>query len=165
MNKELEQKLFKKYPLIFKQKDLPPTESNMCFGFDCGDGWYTIIDVLCSRIQSHINTIETSQKKIKLDNNVLYKIRTRIYLFFISIFKPSYKKSEDNIQIEAVQVKEKFGGLRFYTNFETEYISALIDMAESMSYRTCEECGTTKDAEPRGGGWIQTLCEKCFEKE
>ena len=57
------------------------------------------------------------------------------------------------------QVKEKFGGLRFYFDGPNDdYISGLITMAESMSYRICEDCG--KPGEVRSGGWIRTLCDE-----
>ena len=59
--------------------------------------------------------------------------------------------------ITASQVKEKFGGLRFYTNGYTEEVSGMIRMAESMSYRTCEVCGNP--GRSNNYGWISTLCD------
>lgn len=61
-------------------------------------------------------------------------------------------------QVEAVQVKEKFGGLRFYTNHTDDYIRGLIVMAESMSYFVCEECGDKGKLLRKG--WFMTLCRK-----
>jgi len=75
----------------------------------------------------------------------------------------SYIDSENKPQIEATQVKEKFGELRFYTNIHVdEYIEALINMAESMSRRTCESCGAP--GVQTNDGWIITLCDPCREK-
>lgn len=54
-------------------------------------------------------------------------------------------------------VKEKFGGLRIYLNSEPEYICNLVDRAESVSLRTCEECGAP--GKPGGKSWIKTRCE------
>lgn len=51
MKAQLQQQLFDKYPKIFRQKDLSMQETAMCWGFACGDGWYTLIDELCSAIQ------------------------------------------------------------------------------------------------------------------
>jgi len=39
-----------------------------------------------------------------------------------------------------VQVKEKFGGLRFYVNGASDEINDLIDEYEKKSYLTCEVC-------------------------
>jgi hypothetical protein len=57
----------------------------------------------------------------------------------------------------AVQVKEKFGTLRFYMNTETEEMSRAIREAEGRSASTCEVCGQTGTL--RGGGWLKTLCD------
>lgn len=65
-------------------------------------------------------------------------------------------------QVEAVQVKEKYGGLRFYVNHSDDYIDGLISMAESMSYKICEYCGNKGKANREG--WITTLCKTCREE-
>lgn len=64
-------------------------------------------------------------------------------------------------QVEAVQVKEKFGGLRFYINGADDYVHKLVDEAENKSYETCEHCGSTEDIK-QTTGWIVTLCPKCM---
>lgn len=57
-----------------------------------------------------------------------------------------------------LQVKEKFGGLRFYICAGNEQIWALIREAENESYKICEQCG--EPGELYQGGWMRTLCEK-----
>lgn len=58
-----------------------------------------------------------------------------------------------------IQVKEKFGGLRFYMTTETEEMSKAIEEAEVVSFRTCEECG--QPGSLTGNSWVVTLCEEC----
>jgi hypothetical protein len=65
-----------------------------------------------------------------------------------------------NTKCKIVQVKEKFGGLRFYVENETTEITHMIHEAELESYKTCEYCGTTKDV-TTSGSWLKTLCESC----
>lgn len=61
-------------------------------------------------------------------------------------------------QLEATQVKEKMGGLRFYVTMSSDAQDALIDMAEALSERTCEACGApAKRSDQRG--WVSTRCE------
>jgi hypothetical protein len=60
-------------------------------------------------------------------------------------------------QVVASQVKEKFGGLRFYYNGGDDYIHGLTTMAESMSEVTCETCGSP--GRSRGSGWVYTACD------
>jgi len=69
------------------------------------------------------------------------------------------EKLEDK-GVEAVQVKEKFGGLRFYlAGSTTDEIWKLVQDAEELSEKTCEICG--EPGERYGGGWIRTLCSAC----
>lgn len=53
-------------------------------------------------------------------------------------------------------VKEKWGGLRIYTDTGTELEFNVCDQAERRSLQTCEECG--KPGKPGGKGWIKTFC-------
>lgn len=126
MKTELQEKLYNKYPEIFRQKDLPMSQTCMCWGIDHGNGWYDILDNLCAIIQSHVR----------------------------------YHKLP---QVEAVQVKEKYGTLRFYTNHTDEYVSGAIGMAERMTGVTCEVCGSPGKTYTQG--WWVTRCEEHARKE
>jgi hypothetical protein len=59
------------------------------------------------------------------------------------------------------QIKEKFGGLRVYASPYIESIEAMISAAETASYKTCENCGSTTDVTVGGERWIRTLCKDC----
>lgn len=61
-------------------------------------------------------------------------------------------------QVKAVQIKEKFGGLRFYVDDASDVQYAAISFAEHMSYHICEECGAP--GEIRGNGCLRTLCDE-----
>lgn len=58
-----------------------------------------------------------------------------------------------------VQVKEKFGGLRFYTMNTTEEEDKVIRWAESESFKICEVCGKPGKCDTIND-WRQTLCDK-----
>lgn len=68
--------------------------------------------------------------------------------------------------VVAAQVKEKFGGLRFYLNAipseKWDEIHALVNKAERKSLETCEYCG--KPGERKGKMWVKTVCPECEEK-
>lgn len=55
MKKELDDQLVSNYPKIFADRNKPMTETCMCWGFECGDGWFNIINQLCGNIQHHID--------------------------------------------------------------------------------------------------------------
>ena len=126
--KRREEEMFKKYPKIFRQKELPMSQTAMCWGLEIGPGWYPLIDCLCMAIQQYIDYHQLPQ-------------------------------------VEAIQVKEKFGGLRFYTDQADDYVRNIINFAEHMSYFICEDCGTTNGATQNDHGWITTLCPECRKKD
>ena len=59
-----------------------------------------------------------------------------------------------------VQVKEKFGGLRFYTGPCPEEFHKLISATENESYTVCEVCGDPGKLNTNRS-WVKTLCIKC----
>ena len=50
MKKELDEALCAKYPKIFANRNGDMRETCMCWGFECGDGWYTLLDELCEKL-------------------------------------------------------------------------------------------------------------------
>ena len=124
MKKELQEQLFSKYPKLFAQKDLSMSQTSMCFGICCGDGWKDLIDRLCQVITA-------------LDPEGL---------------------------VQAVQVKEKFGMLRFYVGRASLPIFDAIDLAERASAVTCEECGLVLSSIRYDLPWYRTLCDEHYEE-
>lgn len=63
------------------------------------------------------------------------------------------------------QVKEKFGGLRYYCHTDRDAVSeqmqALVHAAEAKAAVTCEECGEPGSVHQNRGGWMRTLCPAC----
>ena len=136
MRKKLDEKLCQTYQKLFRDRFAPMTHTAMCWGFDCGDGWYPLIDRLCRQI-------------------------TEI---------------DPDGRVRATQVKEKFGGLRFYITITTEgmpeeeagslcdKVYALIGTAEGESCGTCEDCGEPGVPMSSSYGWWKTLCQKCAKR-
>ena len=68
-------------PILFKDAHRPMTETCMCWGLECGDGWLQQLSDTCAQLEG-LNAI------------------------FYKLFR---------VRVQADQVKEKFGTLRFYT--------------------------------------------------
>ena len=96
-------------------------------GFAVGEGWWTIIEELCGNIQHYTDW-----------NNKNRETRPVVP------------------QTVVMQVKEKFGGLRFYYDGGDEAVAGMVRMAEAWADHSCEECGTPGTS--GGKGWIKTLC-------
>lgn len=55
MKRELDEMLCQRHPKIFVNRNADMKTTAMCWGFECGDGWYHIIDGLCLHIQHYID--------------------------------------------------------------------------------------------------------------
>jgi hypothetical protein len=143
MKQELDEQLCAKYPKIFVDRHADMRTTAMCWGFECGDGWYQILDSLCGQIQHHI---DWSHKNHAWDIDYNEK----------NLDTPRPVR-EPIPQVVTSQIKEKFGGLRFYYDGGDDYIRGLSVMAESMSMVTCETCGAP--GKTRGRGWMYTACD------
>jgi len=66
------------------------------------------------------------------------------------------------------QVKEKFGGLRFYVGSVSDEVYDIISRYEKLSYETCETCGEAgelrQDCGWNGSMWYMTLCDKHYKE-
>lgn len=67
------------------------------------------------------------------------------------------KQGQPIPQVVVEQIKEKFGGLRFYYQGGDAEISGMVRMAESWAGVSCEECGSP--GKRTSEGWIKNLCE------
>jgi hypothetical protein len=72
------------------------------------------------------------------------------------------EKDRKNVYIH--QIKEKFGGLRFYMSCETDEMFDLIQKAEEKAYKTCEICGAPAELKDNRAWW-QTICDECDNKQ
>jgi len=105
-----------------------PMRAMAMFGFECGDGWYDILEQLLDHIDTH--------------------------------FKHKYKGVPEGFCI--AQIKEKFGGLRVYVDGGDDVVHELIRFTETLSYKTCEFCGSNQNVQ-QSKGWIITACQHCID--
>lgn len=109
-------------------------------GVCVGEGWWPIIEALCSQIDSYTKWRNNTRDALLKDNPYKHKIPHQVE------------------QVIVCQIKEKFGGLRFYYNGGDDCVDGMVRMAESWAARSCEVCG--KPGKSRDGGWIRTLCDE-----
>lgn len=87
------------------------------WGIECDDGWFWSINLLCMYIQKY------------LDNNEEF-------------YSKGYVK-EQIPQVKVVQIKEKFGSLRFYIRGGNDHTKHVISFVEGMSHFICEKTGVS----------------------
>jgi hypothetical protein len=160
------------YPKIFRDRHAPMTHTAMCWGFEHGDGWFNIIDKMCSNIQHHIDHTRQARHDALIYNRALSRAIAGDFSTYNRLSKWKQRWIDDALndpepqlktvpeacpQVIATQVKEKFGTLRFYYSGGDDVVSGIERMAESMSAVTCETCGAPGTQNTQG--WIKTLCE------
>lgn len=122
MNPENTQRLYDRFDPLYRGRHLPDTQNLMCYGFQCSDGWFTLIYELSEQIETYCQ---------------------------------QHPEAADLI---AVQVKEKFGELRFYVSPLVVEVEHLIEQARVKSRQTCERTGKPGVMCCRPDGYYQTLC-------
>ena len=179
MKQELDKLLCEKYPKMMVNRNKNMQETCMCWGFECGDGWFNILDQLMGNIQHHIDWKEKQRTNAIKYNEMATQAKAGNFDLFEETMKalPNDEYKEKRLgeivagdfrpvpelipQVTLDQVKEKFGTLRFYYSGGDDYISGMVSLAESLTGVTCEECGNV--GERRGGGWVHTYCTPCEE--
>ena len=168
MNKHLDKYLCKKYPKIFADRYKPMNKTCMCWGFNHGDGWFLLLDSLCYSIQRHIDHPPFRYRR----NFKTYCARFFEWLTYKLPIPTWHSKNPERLyeisvipQVVAAQVKEKFGGLKFYYNGGDDAIQGMIKMATCLSYHICEKCGAMNELVSQNSkDWIKTTCPCCTEK-
>lgn len=101
---------------------------------ECWDGWNAILDKLGSRLEPLIT---------------------------------AWKPWDDDPHTESyrpycIQVKEKFGTLRFYMSSSNEEMDEWIDLAEVNSSQICEMCGKPGELQNHVAWFRTTRCRECL---
>jgi hypothetical protein len=162
---EFEDKMAKQFPRYFGE--------DKCYGgFAIGEGWYFVVESLVSQIDHY------TKWRRNMRAHDLRKQRAKDKgLGALIQFMAGKKRTPTDWDIERAeqamendisitpkihwirveQIKEKFGGLRFYYQGGDEHIDGMVAMAEVWAGHTCETCGNKGDR--RNGGWVRTLCD------
>lgn len=150
----------KKYPLLFEnswynkrhkdraaEKGTPCDPEEVFFHFECNEGWLSLLDNLLHIIYYNLKRFREVQE---IEADIVAK-GGEVPGWIPEYFEANKYDPFDYFSI--AQIKEKFGGLRFYIDFNTEEgeqvisdrirysIQGAIDLAESLSSTICELCG------------------------
>jgi hypothetical protein len=99
--------------------------------WDCPKGWEHIVDWLCGSIQEYLDMMNNEWNK------------------------------RDIPQVHCTQVKEKFARLEFYFHGGDQQIEGMVEMAQHIASKHCQECGSTEDVQLTTNGWYVCKCKNC----
>lgn len=160
---EFQKRMEEKHPHMF---------SGRYGGFAVGEGWYPIIESLCANIEYHIAHVRHCRARDLLLDRARDKGIDHVIKFLAGgkpvrdwhqedaerVMKVPHAIKEYVPRVKVAQIKEKFGGLRFYYDGGDDVVYGMVTMTESWASRTCETCGAK--GHQRGGGWVRTLCDE-----
>jgi hypothetical protein len=162
MREELELQLVKKYPTMFKDYRGDMRQTCMAWGFECGNGWYDLIDKMCADVTKLLGN--SGQEVIA--EQVKEKFGGLRFYYYISNTEPGWF-SKLNYRLRDFMCRKGFYKAYWWLNdlrkkiwsTREEKISDRISKAEEDSYNICENCGQPGKASR--GGWIKVLCDDC----
>lgn len=185
MDGKLQRKLFERYTFLTrsweKERNSPCKHPFSLFAIECGDGWFKLLWDLMGQIEKSLVKIswsfsiqfpwQMSSKNYKfmwfdkVTNDISWQKQYIVYqlrLYFINFMWVKIIDRSEYENFQVTQIKEKFGGLRFYYGGGNDKVFKLTQKAENKSYKICESCG--KPGKPNSDGWIITLCRGCRKK-
>lgn len=136
----MKSKLLHNYPELLEKSILP-------FGIECDIGWYNLIEAVFSVACQPLHDINWRMDMYEDDSEQLKSLHEQ------------RKKEIQNLP-SFVQIKEKFGTLRIYTDNINDSVAGAIMVAERLSACICESCGSTGERRSMRG-WISTSCRSC----
>jgi hypothetical protein len=124
------------------RRNLVVTRGSVANSVSFGYGWYPLVSGLWDKI---------------------------MHMMLLDSFHSEGEETE--LSIGLYQLKEKFGGLRFYYNMigldevAIDIIQVLVSDCEHRSYSICEVCGDARNSKTRTNlGWYKTLCDLHYEE-
>ncbi len=137
MRPELDGKLCNTYPKLFSDRHADKMTTCMCWGFECEDGWFEIIDTLCKKVQfvCDLTGSQVVATQVKNKHGML-----NFYTKF------DHENIKEGIDLEIVE----------------DIVEDLCSHAWNQSQYICEYCG--KYGKIRERAWIQPICDKCWKE-
>ena len=154
MKQSLESQLYAIDPVFFRQKDLDMTQTCMCWGIECGDGWFAPIKrfveqvAVLNKVVAPLNMcIVASQIKSKWADFTCY--------WNLDVLDESIQKEHSKSEQQLLETIYKLMD------------NAVSGCTEECSH-TCELCGKESpfnDEVFACGSWLTVKCVECAQKE
>lgn len=171
MEEELELKLVKRFPTIFRDYKGSIYETCMGWGLTCNKGWFDLLWKACEEIEEALDgtgiILVADQVKEKFAG-------LRFYYHFENIPEQPPMMKWLSKRLDTVTSKMCWYGFakqrwwlhrqrRRIFETKTEKARSAVSRAEMKSYETCEDCG--RPGKRRGGFYVFTACDPCFLKD
>jgi len=139
---EYDEYMCKTYPILFRERNLPMSETCMCWGFNISKGWYWILDHACAKLQA----IGDKTGIWAIFGQIKEKFGTARFYHDADINNSTIVNTQEQKLWKCI-------------------INDIVNDAEIATVHTCADCGKDHYHEKiRIGGWVYDVCEKCLLK-
>lgn len=139
MKQELQNQLAERYPILFSDISVSASRSPIStYGIECGDGWFTLINSLCARVEPKVQDWKKENPEKEHPRLAQVKEKFGGLCFYMD------SKNEEGINL----IKELY---------------SIILPSQNESFKICELCGAS--GKLIKGSYLRTLCKKCNKKE
>lgn len=155
MNAELEQKIYSIDEVFFRERDYDKTITCMCWGIECGDGWY-------EPIKGFVERVAVLNSALKSVNMCIVCEQMKSKWSEFTCYWGIEAMNDDN---QTVELDEK--GDRLCQAVDS-MMRDTVNRCELECSKTCEICGKH---EPSGrgimvcGSWLTVKCTECVNRE
>lgn len=153
MKEELFESLVFQWPYLFEKS------ANLEY-MSVREGWYSIIENMCECICADV---EQAKMRLNYQRDEFRNDPTEVNSIRLHDAEEELKRLLDELPTFQ-QVKEKFGSMRIAAITPNPAHQAYIRSAETMSRRTCENCGSPGQIESTKSRGMVCLCESCLKE-
>lgn len=187
------EKIIKKYPNLFENATKPPTETCMCWGLECDEGWHELIDNLCDFLENqksfsyidlydergNLNQIRYSYPNVVFDQikekfgslTIYFRVKAPELNDYIDKMSEYLHLSIFRKIFMKLFQRKKFNSIeknsieleKVYRHINS-YAEGVVGFAEALSRKTCEVTGKSGKLR-KNGCWYKTVCDEIAEKE
>jgi len=154
MKKELEEKIYAIDPVFFREKDMDMTKTCMCWGLECGDGWFEPVKRLAEKA-SLLNQMLAPLNMCVNASQIKSKFAEFRCYWEMSVLDTRNDYPLTDAQQDLVDTAQRM-------------MDDAVDACERECSQTCELCGKTatfSDEMTVCGSWLTVKCKDCAQKE
>lgn len=154
MDSELERKIYDADPVFFRQKDMDMTQTCMCWGIECGDGWFEPILEFVKKVRILNDRLSTMNMCI-----VASQIKSK-WAGFTCYWDIDALGEGGNAVLSEQQQKT--------VDLCRSIMDDIVRCCEEKCEHTCELCGKysmDNDEVYACGSWLTVKCLDCAQKK
>lgn len=155
-NQELEEKLYAKAPVFFRDRTLPATQTCMCWGIECGDGWYGPLEKFVTKVED-VNRLLIPYNRCVVADQIKSKWADICVYWHMALYDEHAETALPELDGEKQSIVSTLESL----------VDIAVEKLGEECERTCEICGRKGDYYEdiiTCGSWLTRKCRACAQK-